>query len=326
MHYFILSLAFAAVSGLTVMTAHLVRERRRQNERLKALVSAEEPRAIGQAQRDPLSEFFITTLPRITQFLVPRQEGDSRTQTPLRGLLVQAGLYQKEHEVIFIGARYVVTCLPAVGFVAGWLSHLWDMDQNWIIVTGLFMFAAWNLPMAWLNRRKRARQQVLRGALPDALDLIMICLEGGLSLPAALCRIASELHTVHPELALEMTIVERYIQMGRSAGEALRLFADRCDLDEARSLSSAVLQSERFGASLVSSLRIQSDMLRMRRMQMAEEKAHKASVQVLFPTLLLIFPAVFIVLIGPAGMQIVEIFDKMNATAAQATTDFPTLP
>src|SRR5439155_4664942 len=140
-------------------------------------------------------------------------------------------------------------------------------------------------PTVWLNKRKEKRQAVLRNTLPDALDVIMICLEGGLTLAGALTKIATELRSVHPVLAVEMNIVQRYIQMGHSAGEALRQFANRCDLDEARSLASAVLQSERFGASLVAAVRVQADLLRLRRLQQAEERAHKASVHVLFPTL-----------------------------------------
>ena len=114
-------------------------------------------------------------------------------------------------------------------------------------------------PSFWLDRMKASRQSNFRRALPDALDVMVICLEGGLSLPAALKRMAAELRTAHPILALELNIVQREIQLGRSAGEALRKMGERTDLEEVRSLASVILQAEKFGASLVKSLRVHSE-------------------------------------------------------------------
>src|SRR5262249_34160583 len=149
-------------------------------------------------------------------------------------------------------------------------------------------------PSFWLDRRKASRQTAFRRALPDAMDVLVICLEGGLSLPGAIRRVASELQTAHPELAKEMNIVQREIQLGRTPGEALRRLADRSDLEEIRALASVIAQAERYGASLVRVLRIHADSLRIKRVQYAEELAQKASVKILFPTLLFILPCVFV--------------------------------
>jgi len=167
-------------------------------------------------------------------------------------------------------------------------------------------------PSFWLDRRKKFRQTNFRRALPDALDVLVICLEGGLTLQGAMRRVATELRAAHPVLAQEMNIVQREIQMGRSAGEALRQFADRCDLEEVRSLASVVLQSERYGASLGKALRVHAESLRIKRLQYAEEMAQKAAVKILFPTLLCIFPAIFIVILGPAAYQIAAMFSGMK--------------
>jgi len=113
-------------------------------------------------------------------------------------------------------------------------------------------------------------------------------------------------------LAAEMGMVQREIQLGLSAGEALRKFADRCDLDETRSLASVVLQAERFGASMVKMLRVHADMLRFRRIQRSEEMAQRASVKILFPTLLCIFPAIILVYLGPAAIQIKNLFSRIH--------------
>jgi tight adherence protein C len=159
-------------------------------------------------------------------------------------------------------------------------------------------------PSMWLDRRKKSRQMILRRGLPDALDVIVICVEGGLSLVGALRRVAGDLRTVHPELALELEIVQREVQLGQTAGEALRRFGDRSDMEEIRSLASVIIQSERFGAGLNKALRVHAETLRMRRQQRAEEMAQKAGTKVLFPTLLCIFPAIFVVVLGPAMIQI----------------------
>jgi tight adherence protein C len=161
-------------------------------------------------------------------------------------------------------------------------------------------------PSFWLEGRKDKRQTSFRRALPDALDLLVICLEGGLSAPAALRRVGTELRTAYPFLGLELGIVLREIQLGSSPGEALQKMGFRTDLEEIRSLASVMTQAEKFGASLVRSLRVHADTLRVKRQQYAEERAQKASIKVLFPTLLFIFPAIFVVIIGPAVFQIIE--------------------
>jgi tight adherence protein C len=150
----------------------------------------------------------------------------------------------------------------------------------------------------------------LRAALPDALDMLVLCLEGGVSFHAAMQRVTDELHAVHPALGEEMSIVQQEILLGLSGGEALRKFAGRCGLPDVRDLSLVLLQSERYGAGLTKALRGFADNVRLQRQQRAEERAHKAGVKILFPTLLCIFPAIFIVLLGPAALQLSRLFAR----------------
>jgi tight adherence protein C len=152
----------------------------------------------------------------------------------------------------------------------------------------------------------------MRRALPDALDLLVICVEAGLSLPAALVRITKELRSAYPMLALEMMIVHREIQLGHTTGEALKRFGDRFDLEEVRSLASVIRQAERFGASIVNAIRVHAETLRHLRLEQARERAQKATVKLLFPTVLCIFPAMFVVILGPAVFDILELFDRLN--------------
>src|SRR5262249_51788807 len=125
-------------------------------------------------------------------------------------------------------------------------------------------------PSFWLDQTKLKRQANLRRALPDALDLLVICLEGGLSLTGALRRMGGELRMAHPMLAAELHIVQREVQLGRTTGDALRKMGERADLEEIRGLASVIIQAEKYGASLVKSLRVHSEMLRVKRMQQAE--------------------------------------------------------
>jgi tight adherence protein C len=147
--------------------------------------------------------------------------------------------------------------------------------------------------------------------MPDALDVIVVCVEGGLSLPASFARVSAELREAHPLLADEMSILQREVQLGRTTGEALREFADRFDVDELRSLASVVTQAERFGASIVNALRVHADTLRVKRHQNAEAMAQKAPVKLIFPTVLMIFPALYIVLMGPAAVQLLEMLENL---------------
>ena len=128
-----------------------------------------------------------------------------------------------------------------------------------------------------------------------------------MSLNGAFARVAHELATAHPMLAVELQIIQRQTQMGRSTGEAVREFAKRFDLEELRSMASVIIQSEKIGSSVVTALTVFAETLRTKRFQRAEELAQKAVIKILFPTLLFIFPGIFIVILGPAAIQVYEL-------------------
>ena len=165
-------------------------------------------------------------------------------------------------------------------------------------------------PSFWLSAKVRKRQQLLRNALADALDMLVLCFEGGVSTNAAMQRVTDELQIAHPLLAVEMNIVQREMQLGLSAGEALRKFGDRCGLSDVRDLALALLQSECYGSSMTKTLRSYVEAARLERQQQVEEVAQKAAVKILFPTLLCIFPAIFVVVLGPAAFQMAKLFTR----------------
>jgi tight adherence protein C len=226
--------------------------------------------------------------------------------------LIQAGLYRRNSIASYMLVKFFLVLVPpAIGLLAGllgWVNLLHGLLAG--IVLGL---VGTILPSFWLDARKRSRQTQMRRALPDALDVIVTCVEAGLSLPAAIARVGRELQGAHPALAAEMTIVEREIQLGCSSGEAIKRFAQRYDLAELRSLASVILQAEKFGSSVTQALRVHAEELRRKRFQAAEEQAQKASVKLLLPTILFIFPALYVVLLGPAVFDIVKFMQELQA-------------
>jgi tight adherence protein C len=231
-------------------------------------------------------------------------------QPKLRQRLRQAGFHESHWPRAFLGAKCALfVLLPILVAVVAYSSSM--LSGNTVLtLSGAAALVGLLAPEAWLAAACRRRRRQLREALPDALDMLVLCLEGGISLTGAVTRVTSELRSAHPILASEMEVLQREIQMGMTAGEAVQKFGERCDLDEMKVLASVLIQSERYGASVAKPLRIHADTSRQTRLQAAEEAAQKAAVKILFPTLLCIFPAIFIVILGPAAYQIANLFSQ----------------
>lgn len=163
------------------------------------------------------------------------------------------------------------------------------------------------LPNLFLQRAARKRQEAIRDTLPDALDLLVVCVEAGLGLSAALVRIADEFRLSAPILSEEFDIVNREMVAGKPRIEALRALSDRTGVEDVQALVAMLVQTEKLGTSLAQSLRVHSDSLRTRRRQRAEEAAAKTTIKLVFPLVFLIFPALFIVILGPGVIQIVKV-------------------
>jgi tight adherence protein C len=296
---------FLMVGSLVILVGLLMTGRKtRLDNRLRELSG----KGTGPGSADPMAQLARSALPKMGAALVPK---DVEERSRLQARLLQAGLYSRQAMVLFLGVKMLLMISPPLlGLLAG-MARLVPLAHG-LILGFLLSAIGMVLPSFWLDKRKAARQTQFRRSLPDAMDVLVICLEGGLSPSAALRRVAGELRTAHPLLAKELSIVQREIQLGRSTGEALHQFAERCDLEEVRSLASVVSQSERFGASLVKALRVHAESLRTKRMQYAEELAQKASIKMLFPTIFFIFPGIFIVILGPAAFQIIEMLARLR--------------
>lgn len=260
------------------------------------------------------ADFANRTLPKLGAIVVPKDEVN---QSQLRARLTQAGFYQPLALPLFLAIKLLLTFGPLVVAGVMYLAGPTEqklvnigpvrvpMFQTFLLLGGAFCSILGNVgPSLWLDSRIRSRQMALRRALPDAMDLLVVCLEAGMSLPAAIQRVSDVLGNVHPVLGFELKIVDRSMQLNMPPGEALMQFGKRCNLEEIRRLASVITEAERLGGGMGKTLRAHAESLREQRSQRAEEMAHKAAVKVLFPTVALIFPAMFIVILGPAGIQI----------------------
>jgi tight adherence protein C len=297
----ILLLAVFGVAGsLALLVGLLLSGSGRIESRLADLSPRDESGGLAQSAS--------VWLPKIGRVLASDNES---TKSYIQTRLIQAGFYRRHSAGVFLGTKLILMLLPvAVGALisaAGWLPL-----EYGVLYGALVGLAGTQLPGLWLSGRTARRRKKMRRALPDALDVIVICLEGGLSLPAAFARVSDELHAAYPLLASEMIIVRKAIELGRSTGEAFQDLADRFDADELRSMAVLIGQAERFGSSLVRTLRVQADGLRTARYQHAEAMAQKAPLKLIFPTVFCIFPALYIILMGPAGVQILEVIKQMS--------------
>jgi tight adherence protein C len=179
---------------------------------------------------------------------------------------------------------------------------------NVVFVPLLAAVVGYLLPELWLMWRVQARQHRLRLALPDALDMLVICVEAGLGLDQALMRVAQELRITHPQLSEELQLVNMEMRVGKTRLEAMRELARRTGVEDIKALVAMLIQTERFGTSIAQSLRVHSDDLRIKRRQRAEEMSAKTTVKMVPPLVFFIFPALMVVILGPAVITLMRQF------------------
>lgn len=235
----------------------------------------------------------------------PVAMANAEEMSKLRVKLATAGFRGEGTTTTFLASKTVVAvllCLAAIIFAIAKGKSLFDGAGIAMLGAGLGFMG----PNLWLRNAVKKRGNLIRNGLPDTLDMMVISVESGLGLDAAFQRVGDEMKTVHPALAEELQLVTLESQMGIPRSEALQNFAMRTGIEESRSLVGVVNQAERFGTSIASALRRQSEALRIKRRQAAEEKAQKTTVKLMLPLILFIFPAILVVLAGPAGLKMME--------------------
>ncbi len=254
----------------------------------------------GQNRKSAATQVMEKVAPLAMKPVMPRSDEEMST---LREKLAQAG-YRNESVVrVFLASKTMLgIALAVLTLVVCWARGL-DVQQ-------LFGFAAtaagagFMLPNLWLWVARHQRAEQIRNGLPDSLDLLVVCVESGLALDAGIQRVSEEMHHVHVELSEELQIATLENQMGVPRAEALEHMARRSGVSEMNALVAVITQAERFGTSVSKALRTQADMLRVKRRLKAEERAQKTTVKLMLPLILFIFPSIFVVLVGPAALQL----------------------
>lgn len=239
------------------------------------------------------------------RFLMP---SSTKERDAMEHRFAKAGITSSNALAVFYGVK----ALGALTLLALWMLTA-DMlpklsTNNVVFYAILCMFVGLMLPNFVLNRLVERRQRALRNAFPDALDLLIVCVESGLGLVAALQRVAGELQVSHPELAAELARINAEIQAGMERDQALRNLAERTGLEDIRGLVGLLIQSMRFGTSIADALRVYSEEFRDKRMQRAEEIAATLGTKMIFPLIFCFFPSFFLVAVGPAVIRIIAAF------------------
>lgn len=274
-------------------------------QRLAGLASdtatAEERRSAGETSATP----WFTRLAPFSRWLLP---GTGKERGRIERLLTLAGFRDPKAISIFFGAKMVLAAtLPFVwAFFAAWLPRL--SSNQILLVAFALIFVGLLAPNRWLVYRVEQRQRRLREGFPDALDLLVICVEAGLGLTAAIERVGTELRFTYPELAADLALVNMETRAGVDRELALHNLNERTGLPEIRGLVSLLAQTLRFGTGIADSLRVYSAEFRDQRMQKAEERAAKIGTQLIFPLILCLFPSFFAVAVGPAAIRLLEAF------------------
>ncbi|MEY3174924.1 MAG: hypothetical protein RLZZ436_2838 [Planctomycetota bacterium] len=240
--------------------------------------------------------------PALSRALQPKSESE---QSELRIRLANAGFSRPNAVRNFLAIK---TIALGSGLLLGTL---------WVLARSGFIGNAWMTPVLAgcagfyipemiLASMRASRREKIFLQLPDTLDLLVVCVEAGLGLDQGLRRVAEEMANVAPEVCEELNTANMQLQVGKNRRDVLHDLGVRTGVDDVRALAGIVIQADRFGSSIAGALRIQSETMRVKRRQLAEEKAQQTAVKMIFPLVLFIFPGIFVVLVGPAAIQLME--------------------
>ncbi len=294
-------------SFLTVVSQRNTRTQERL-ERISRSPSLAEIEVPGKGSREEKLVGVKKQMESLGSLLKPQTELE---QSQIKIKLANAGFRSESAAGIFQGIRVIsFTTFTVIGlFLFVWLKiqlpftpKIADIDMAIVFFIAFGMF----LPNVVLWYLKSQRQMAIFLTLPDALDLLVVCVESGLGLDAAMRRVTDEMKGHAIVLCEELNLANFQLQMGRPRREVLHDLGVRTGVDDVRSLAAILIQADRFGSSIAQALRVQSDSMRTRRRQLAEEKAAKTAVQLIFPLVLFIFPGIFVVLVGPAAISIMR--------------------
>jgi len=291
-------LIFAAVSiGAFAVWQTSVAERDPVSLRLRELRATHSQSSVTFGRRPPA---LLKVIAQIGGFM-PAADGTNAMRTGL----VRAGYRRQDAPLIFLGSKVICAVVVPIATVAVGYAMARPMANT--VGLSLFLgFLGFYLPTLFIAIRQRQRHDEILASLPDALDLMVVCVEAGLGMAAALQRVGVEIRLASRALSDELALVNQEMQTGVSRTDALRNLAERTGVEDIYALVAMLIQTDRLGTSVAQSLRAHADSMRTRRRQRAEQLARKASIKLAFPLVFLIFPALLLVILGPAGIQLLK--------------------
>ena len=258
---------------------------------------------------DAMSKMLEMATPALSRPLQPKT---ALEQSNLKAKLAAAGFRSDSSAGVFLGLKLIGLVAGLLVFGGGMLATS-GMTQKTLIYTVFGAGMLFYMPdiVVWFISHGRKKNIFL--SLPDALDLMVVCVEAGLGLDQAMRKVSEEMKRNSRIICEEFSLSNFQLQMGRPKAEVLHELGSRTGVDDLRSLAAILIQADKFGSSVAQALRVQSDSMRIRRRQLAEEKAAKTAVKLIFPLVIFIFPGIFVVLVGPAAITMIrEMFPAMN--------------
>ena len=299
-----------AIFGLFAVVAFFVLDffagrNNRTTERLEELrnpLSRRREPITATKKQDAMTKMLERATPVLSAPLQPKSEAETGK---LNQKLMQAGFRGDAAVGMFLGLKFIGLM---VGFFlgGGLLVLKYGVTRNAMMYTVIATAFFFYLPDLIVYFIGSSRKQKIFLSLPDALDLLVVCVEAGLGLDQAMRKVAEEMKRTARVIADEFGLCNFHLQMGKARNDVLRDLGQRTGVDDVRSLAAILIQADKFGSSVAQALRVQSDSMRTRRRQLAEEKAAKTAVKLIFPLVLFIFPGIFVVLVGPAAITMVR--------------------
>jgi len=290
---------FVFVSGLSIIFMGVTDPIRRR----LGMINESEP------DRGTLALKIATAIGPVAAFVLPKEELE---RNKVKRDLYRAGYHSPQALQIFYALKAVLAiALAAITLLVSRFMPSAD-TQNVIIYVAIASAVGLLAPNYVLSKSLERQLRLLRNGFPDALDLLVVCVESGLGLGPALQRVADEINVSHPELSTELATVNAEMRAGVQREKALKNLSERTGLPDIRGLVALLVQSMRFGTSVADALRIYSEEFRDKRMQAAEELAAKIGTKMIFPLVLCMFPVFFVVAVGPAALRIIDAFATLN--------------
>lgn len=301
-------------TGIYFLADMLFKDNSRAEDRLEGL---KDPfQRGGRGEKGAKGNAFGKVLEKASPALAkPLQPTNAKDASKLKDKLSYAGFRSESASTTFLGLKFAGLIFGLVGG-GGTFFVLGDFSLFGILKAGIVLGICFYLPELGLwYLGKTRKEQIFRG-LPDALDLMVVCVEAGLGLDQAMRRVAEEMKKTYRVIAEEFGMCNFQLQMGRARVDVLHELGSRTGVEDLRSLAAILIQADKFGSSIAQALRVQSDAMRTRRRQIAEEKAAKTAVKMIFPLVFFIFPGIFVVLVGPAAITVVrEMLPMMAANS-----------